>query len=213
MFKDNMLLSLCFPPSVEHGGVWRLKPALKKYACELTLDPNTAHRRLSLSEYNRKVMEVGKDQSYPDHPERFDTWLQVLCREGLTGRCYWEVERRGEVNIGVTYRGITRRGEGADTLLGWNNKSWSLYCTDDGYSVRYNGSKTDIRLPPSVSTRVGVYVDRPAGTLSFYRVSPDVGGSSDTLTHIHTFHTTFTQEDLLPGFGFRFGSSVSLCGL
>ncbi|CAL8290470.1 unnamed protein product [Lota lota] len=124
---------------VEHGGVWRLKPALKKYACELTLDPNTAHRRLSLSEDNRKVTWVGEDQSYPDHPERFDYWHQVLCREALTGRCYWEVE-------------------------------------------------------------VGVYLDRPAGTLSFYRVSPDVGGASDTLTHIHTFQATFTQEDLHPGF-------------
>ncbi|CAL8241670.1 unnamed protein product, partial [Gadus morhua 'NCC'] len=76
--------------SVEHGGVLRLKPALKKYACELTLDPNTAHRRLSLSEDNRKVTRVEEDQSYPDHPERFDYWRQVLCKEGLTGRCYWE---------------------------------------------------------------------------------------------------------------------------
>ncbi|CAL8290522.1 unnamed protein product [Lota lota] len=115
-----------------------LRSALKKYACELTLDPNTAHRRLSLSEDNRKVTWVREDQSYPDHPERFDSWYQVLCREELTCRCYWEVE-------------------------------------------------------------VGVYLDRPAGTLSFYRVSPDVGGSSDTLTHIHTFQSTFTQEDLLPG--------------
>ncbi|KAK0155289.1 Stonustoxin subunit beta [Merluccius polli] len=182
-------------------------------ACELTLDPNTANSDLSLSEDHRKVMVVGEDQSYPDHPERFDYWLQVLCREGLTGRCYWEVERRGEVEIGVTYRGITRRGGGDDSELGGNNKSWSLYCYDDGYTAWYNGSKTAIRLPPSVSTRVGVYLDRPAGSLSFYRVSPGVGVSSDTLTHIHTFHTTFTQEDLLPGFGFSSGSSVSLCGL
>ncbi|CAL8290636.1 unnamed protein product [Lota lota] len=87
-----------------------LRSALKKYACELTLDPNTAHRQLSLSEDNRKVTWVREEQS------------------------------------------------------------------------------------------VGVYLDRPAGTLSFYRVSPDVGGSSDTLTHIHTFQSTFTQEDLLPGF-------------
>ncbi|KAK0141471.1 NLR family CARD domain-containing protein 3 [Merluccius polli] len=186
--------------SVEHGGVGRLRPALKKYACGLTLDPNTAHRRLSLSEDHRKVMVVRKDQSYPDHPERFDYWSQVLCREGLTGRCYWEVERRGGVGIGVTYRGITRRGEGYDSRLGWNNKSWSLYCTDDGYSACYNGSITSIPLRPSGSTRVGVCVDRPAGSLSFYRVSPGVGGSSHTLTHIHTFWTTFTQEDLLPGF-------------
>ncbi|KAK0154171.1 NLR family CARD domain-containing protein 3 [Merluccius polli] len=166
--------------SVEHGGVGRLKPALKKYACGLTLDPNTAFRYLSLSEDHRKVMKVEEDQSYPDHPERFDLQDQVLCREGLTGRCYWEVERRGGVGIGVTYRGITRRGEGDDSMFGRNSKSWSLYC-DDGYSAWYNG----------------------------------VGGSSHTLTHIHTFWTTFTQEDLLPGFRFwsGSGSSVSLCGL
>ncbi|CAL8308316.1 unnamed protein product [Merluccius merluccius] len=202
--------------SVEHGGVGRLRSALKKYACGLTLDPNTAHRRLSLSEDHRKVMRVEKDQSYPDHPERFDYWSQVLCREGLTGRCYWEVERRGGVGIGVTYRGITRGGGGGDSQLGANNKSWCLYCYHDGhYTACYNGSETDIRLPPPVSTRVGVYLDQPAGSLSFYRVSPGVGGSSDTLTHIHTFWTTFTQEDLLPGFGFwsGSGSSVSLCGL
>ncbi|CAL8319864.1 unnamed protein product [Boreogadus saida] len=89
------------PPVWSTVGVWRLKPALKKYACELTLDPNTAHRGLSLSEDNR---------------------------------------------------------------------------------------------------RVGVYLDRPAGSLSFYSVSPGVGGSSDTLTHLHTFQSTFTKEDLLPGF-------------
>ncbi|KAK0155880.1 NLR family CARD domain-containing protein 3 [Merluccius polli] len=183
-------------------------------ACGLTLDPNTASRELSLSEDHRKVMKVEEDQSHPDHPERFDSQEQVLCREGLTGRCYWEVERRGKVDIGVTYRGITRRGGGDDSGLGWNNKSWCLNCYDDGrYSVWYNGSYTSIRLPPPVSTRVGVYVDRPAGSLSFYRVSPGVGGSSHTLTHIHTFCTTFTQEDLLPGFGLWSGSSVSLCGL
>ncbi|KAK0137576.1 NLR family CARD domain-containing protein 3 [Merluccius polli] len=182
-------------------------------ACGLTLDPNTAHRRLSLSEDHRKVKWVGEVQSYPDHPERFESRPQVLCREGLTGRCYWEVERRGYVAIGVTYRGITRRGEGVDSELGWNNKSWSLICHDGGYSVWYNGSRTDTPLPPPVSTRVGVFLDRPAGSLSFYRVSPGVGGSSHTLTHIHTFWTTFTQEDLLPGFGFwsGSGSSVSLC--
>ncbi|KAK0141754.1 NLR family CARD domain-containing protein 3 [Merluccius polli] len=192
------------------AGDWTLSDA-----CGLTLDPNTASRHLSLSEDHREVMVVEEDQSYPDHPERFDSWPQVLCREGLTGRCYWEVERRGGVNIGVTYRGITRRGEGADGMLGYNNKSWCLHCNDGRYYVCYNGSETSIRLPPPGSTRVGVYLDRPAGSLSFYRVSPGVGGSSHTLTHIHTFWTTFTQEDLLPGFKFWFGSgsSVSLCGL
>jgi len=182
-------------------------------ACELTLDPNTANRELSLSEDNRKVTKVTEDHSYPDQPERFDSYPQVLGREALTGRCYWEVEREGRVDIGVTYRGITRRGAGRDSWLGGNNKSWSLYCYDKGYIAKYNGRGTDMCLSPAGS-RVGVYLDRPAGTLSFYRVSPGGGGSSDTLTHIHTFQSTFTQEDLLPGFRLlRGGASVSLCRL
>ncbi|CAL8347333.1 unnamed protein product [Merluccius merluccius] len=189
-----------------------LRSSLKKYACGLTLDPNTAHRLLSLSEDLREVKLVEEVQSYPDHPERFDYWVQVLCREGLTGRCYWEVERRGRVDIGVTYRGITRKGEGKDSWLG-HNKSWKLYCADDCYTAWYNDSSTVLPPPPPGSTRVGVYVDRPAGSLSFYRVSPGVGGSSDTLTLIHTFQTTFTQEVLLPGFWVDSGSSASLCGL
>uniref|UniRef100_A0A8C5BHL1 B30.2/SPRY domain-containing protein n=1 Tax=Gadus morhua TaxID=8049 RepID=A0A8C5BHL1_GADMO len=200
--------------SVEHGGVWRLKPALKKYACELTLDPNTAYRRLSLSEDGRKVTRVEVDQSYPDHPDRFDVLHQVLCREGLTGRCYWEVEWGGRVDIGVVYRGMTRRGGGSDGLLGLNNKSWSLVCDDDdaaAYSADHNGSRKTICPPPPHSNRVGVYLDRPAGSLSFYRVSPGGGGSSDTLTHIHTFQASFTQEVLLPGFLLhKSGSSASL---
>uniref|UniRef100_A0A8C5FL69 Uncharacterized protein n=1 Tax=Gadus morhua TaxID=8049 RepID=A0A8C5FL69_GADMO len=203
--------------SVEHGGVWRLKPALKKYACDLTLDPNTAQRHLSLSEDNRKVTRVGEDQSYPDHPERFGSQYQVLGREALTDRCYWEVEWEGWVVIGVTYRGITRRGGGGDSRLGGNNKSWSLYCYDDRYSAWYNGTETDLPLRPAGSTRVGVYLDRPAGSLSFYRVSPGGGGSSDTLTHLHTFWSSFTQEDLLPGVwvggGHPGASSASLCRL
>ncbi|KAM4606204.1 protein NLRC3-like [Polymixia lowei] len=194
--------------SVDHGGEWTLKSGLRKYACELTLDLNTVNRKLSLSERNRKVTEVKEEQSYPDHPERFDYYHQVLCREGLTGRCYWEVEWRRLVHIGVTYRGIEREGSGDDCRIGGNNKSWSLYCDDDRYTACYNNRRTDISLLPSGCNRVGVYLDRSAGSLSFYRVS------SDTLTHLHTFHSTFT-EPLYPGFGsrsgFRSGSSVSLC--
>ena len=159
------------------------------------------------------MTRVEEDQSYPDQPERFDCQSQVLCREALTGRCYWEVERKGPVRIEVTYRGITRRGEGHDSVLGWNNKSWSLYCHEHRYYAWYNNSGTDINLPPAGSRRVGVYLDWPAGTLSFYRVPPGEGGSSDTLTHIHTFQSTFTREDLLPGFWVQviYGDSLSIC--
>ncbi|XP_062320478.1 stonustoxin subunit beta-like, partial [Osmerus eperlanus] len=171
---------------------------------ELTLDPNTAHRKLSLSQEKRKVTCREEEQPYPDHPKRFENCAQVLCREGLSGRCYWEAEwSGGRVHIAVTYKGISRRGEGDDCRLGWNDKSWSLFCSDNRYSAWHNNKSTDIPVPPSRSHRVGVYLDWPAGTLSFYTVS------SDTLTYLHTFHSTFT-EPLYPGFRVWSDSSVSL---
>ncbi|CAK6978376.1 NACHT%2C LRR and PYD domains-containing protein 1a-like [Scomber scombrus] len=183
---------------VDHGGEHRLKPGLKKYFCELTLDTNTVNSYLKLSDNNRKVTYVEEDQSYPDHPDRFDFWPQLLCSNVLTGRCYWEVEWRGGVNISVSYRGISRKGNSNDCLFGFNDQSWSLICSDVGYSVRHNKTRTSISSSSSssssVSNRVAVYVDCPAGTLSFYRVS------SDTLIHLHTFNTTFT-EPLYAGFG------------
>ncbi|XP_031675697.1 NLR family CARD domain-containing protein 3-like [Oncorhynchus kisutch] len=191
--------------NVEHGGENRMKPGLRKYVCDLTLDLNTVNRLLSLSEENRKVTRRREEQPYPDHPERFEGCRQVLCREGLTGRCYWEVEWRGIMgaDIGVTYKGINRRGGGADCCLGWNDKSWSLFCSDNSYYARHNNNRTPIDVPSSSSHRVGVYLDWPAGTLSFYRAS------SDTLTHLITFTSTFT-EPLYPGFWVYVDSSVSL---
>ncbi|KAM9306604.1 stonustoxin subunit alpha-like [Pholidichthys leucotaenia] len=171
--------------------------------CQLELDTNSVNRKLKLSDNNRKVTLVMEDQNYPDHPDRFNVCPQLLCRNGLTGRCYWEVERRGNVYISVSYREIRRKGGSDDCRFGWNNQSWSLDCSDRGYAVLHNKIRTSISSS-SVSTRVGVYVDCPAGLLSFYRVS------SDTLIHLHTFNTTFTQP-LYPGFWFWFNSSVSLC--
>ncbi|XP_038827467.1 NLR family CARD domain-containing protein 3-like, partial [Salvelinus namaycush] len=191
--------------NVEHGGENTMKPGLRKYVCDLTLDLNTVNRHLCLSEENRKVTWRREEQPYPDHPELFEDCEQVLCREGLTGRCYWEVEWSGRrADIGVTYKGINRKGEGKDCWLGWNDKSWSLDCSDNSYTAWHNDNLTTIDVPSSGSHRVGVYLDWPAGTLSFYRAS------SDTLTHLYTFTTTFT-EPLYPGFGvYDVDSSVCL---
>ncbi|XP_047216049.1 protein NLRC3-like isoform X2 [Girardinichthys multiradiatus] len=187
----------------EPAGVRWLKPGLRKYSCQLTIDTNTVSRKLQLSEDNRKVTWVEELQSYPDHPDRFDYWCaQLLCSDGLTGRCYWEVEWRGDVFICVSYRRIRRKDLRDDCWFGYNDRSWSLSCSGDGYSVWHN----NMRIPSSssVSNRVAVYVDCPAGILSFYRVS------SDSLIHLHTFNTTFT-EPLYPGFWIGPGSSVFLC--
>ncbi|XP_035390799.1 NACHT, LRR and PYD domains-containing protein 3-like isoform X2 [Electrophorus electricus] len=189
---------------VAHGGKIRIRPGLSKYACELTLDPNTVHIDLSLSEGNRKATSVREQQPYPDHPERFDVWLQVLCRESLSGRCYWEAEYSGRgAAIAVTYKGISRKGGGDDCRFGYNEKSWRIYCTNNTYSVWHNKKITDIPSPRSSTNRIGVYLDWPAGILSFYIISSD----SHTLTHVHTFHTTFT-EPLYGGFWVGFDSSV-----
>uniref|UniRef100_A0A8C7TU48 B30.2/SPRY domain-containing protein n=1 Tax=Oncorhynchus mykiss TaxID=8022 RepID=A0A8C7TU48_ONCMY len=193
--------------NVEPGGVHTIKPWPRKYACDLTLDPNTVNIKLSLSEDNRKVTRSEEAQPYPDHPERFVDCEQVLCREGLTGLCYWEAERSGiGADVGVTYKGISRReGGDEDCVIGQNDKSWSLSCFNNRYTAWHNDNYTDIDVPSSSSHRLGVYLDWPAGTLSFYRVS------SDTLTHLYTFHTTFT-EPLYPGFQlWDDSSSMSLC--
>ncbi|XP_032364569.1 NLR family CARD domain-containing protein 3 isoform X3 [Etheostoma spectabile] len=192
---------------VEPAGVRWLTPGLRKYSCELTVDTNTVNRKLKLSDNNRTVTLVEEDQPYPGHPERFESRShQLLCRDGLTGRCYWEVQTRGGVDISVSYRGIRKTGDSRNCVFGRNDQSWSLVCSDGGYYVWHNNRRTPISVP-RVSGRVAVYVDCPAGSLSFYTVS------SDSLIHLHTFNTSFTQT-LYPGFGFRFrsrGSSVSLC--
>ncbi|XP_061564750.1 NACHT, LRR and PYD domains-containing protein 4E-like [Cololabis saira] len=197
---------------VEPAGQRWLTPGLRKYSCQLTIDTNTVNNNIKLSDNNKKMMYVEEDQSYPDHPERFDVLPQLLCREVLTGRCYWEVQRKGYVEITVSYRRISMQGNADGCGFGQNDHSWSLDCSDDGrYSVWHNNRGTSSSSSSSVSDRVAVYVDVPAGTLSFYSVS------SDRLIHLHTFNTTFT-ELLYPGFGFGSSSgsgpgsvSLSLC--
>nr|XP_046262975.1 neoverrucotoxin subunit beta-like [Scatophagus argus] len=189
---------------VDHGGEQWLKPGLRKYACELALDPNTANRNVFLSEDNRKAATARETLPYPDHPDRFDFMYAVLCDNDLRGRCYWEVEREGWLSIGVTYRGIRRKGDDNECRFGRNDKSWALFASADLFSAWHNDRSETIYVPPSfLPTRVAVYLDWHAGTLSFYRIT------SGALNHLHTFHSTFT-EPLYPGFGFRSGSTVSL---
>ncbi|XP_036828114.1 tripartite motif-containing protein 16 [Oncorhynchus mykiss] len=167
----------------------KTREQLLQYSCQLTLDPNTAHTYLSLSEGNRKVTCTDQVQQYPVHPDRFANYRQVLCREGLSGRCYWEVEWTGYVDTAVSYKDISRTERGNDGVFGLNNKSWRLECSRGG-CFRHNNVVTEVSGPQS--SRVGVYLDHKAGTLSFYSVS-------DTMTLLHRVQTTFTQL-LYPGF-------------
>ncbi|CAM4570039.1 unnamed protein product [Leuciscus chuanchicus] len=152
---------------------------------QLTLDLNTVNKRLSLSERNRVITNTYTDQPYPDHPDRFDRYRQVLCRESVCGCCYWEIEWSGSVEISVSYKSISRKGRSNESVFGSNDQSWSLFCSSSRYSFRYNRIQTELPVK-SINRRIGVYVDYSAGTLSFYSVS-------DTMSLIHTVQTTFTQ--------------------
>ncbi|XP_051261368.1 tripartite motif-containing protein 16-like [Dicentrarchus labrax] len=176
-----------------------------QYSRELTLDPNTAYTQLLLSQGNRKVTLMSQHQSYSRHPDRFTYWIQVLSRESLTGRCYWEVERRGGgVNVAVSYKNISRAGRTNECRFGYNDKSWMLQCFTNGYNFYYNRVQTPVSGPQS--SRVGVYLDHSAGILSFYSVS-------ETMTLLHRVQTTFTQP-LYTGFcPLFYGSTAELCKL
>ncbi|XP_067384977.1 tripartite motif-containing protein 16-like [Channa argus] len=177
-----------------------------KYSREITLDPNTANEYLLLSEGNRKVTVMSQKQSYSHHPDRFIHWFQVLSRESLTGRSYWEVEWRGTgVNVAVTYKNISRDGSGDKCDFGLNDKSWALSCYQNNFTFWFNNIETPVSGPQS--SRIGVYLDHRAGILSFYSVS-------ETMTLLHRVQTTFTQP-LHAGLyaGFEDGDTVKFCKL
>ncbi|XP_068582267.1 tripartite motif-containing protein 16-like [Cebidichthys violaceus] len=175
-----------------------------KYSHEITLDPNTANTSLLLSDENRKATFMSQHQSYSRHPDRFTECWQVLSRESLTGRCYWEVEWRGEgVYVAVAYKNISRKGNYSECGFGWNDKSLALRCDDNSYDFVYNKVKTPISGPRS--SRVGVYLDHRAGILSFYSVS-------ETMTLLHRVQTAFTQPLYAGLWPFYFdGDSAELC--
>ncbi|XP_067249348.1 tripartite motif-containing protein 16-like [Chanodichthys erythropterus] len=176
-----------------------------QYSHQLNLDLNTVNKYLHLSEKNRVITFTDTVQPYPDHPDRFDVWFQVLCRESVCGRCYWEIERSGEyVHISMSYKSIRRKGEeGVGCLFGGNDQSWSFSCSSSSSSFSHKNKVTNLPVK-SISMRIGVYVDHSAGTLSFYSVS------GDTMSLIHTVQTTFTKP-LYPGFNVGYKSSLKLC--
>ncbi|XP_056599000.1 NLR family CARD domain-containing protein 3-like isoform X2 [Triplophysa dalaica] len=174
--------------NVDHGGPARIRQTLRKYACDLTLDLNTTHSHLIQSDENKKVTHVYVTQSYPDHPDRFEHFEQVLSKESLTGRHYWEAEWSGKlVHVSMTYKGISRKGE-RQCSFGKNDKSWSLFCTGKILTAWHNNTPTEVRAPEAHSNIIGVYLDWPAGTLSFYNVS-----DTHALRHLHTYYSTFTE--------------------
>ncbi|XP_060909736.1 E3 ubiquitin/ISG15 ligase TRIM25-like isoform X2 [Labrus mixtus] len=182
----------------------RMRAVFLRFSSRLSLDPDTAHPTLVLLEGPQGAHCGEEPQSYPPHPQRFDSVAQVLCREGqFGGASYWEVEWRGGgwVDIGVTYKGIGRKGGGKPCLLGRNENSWRLRCTHAGYAAWHDNRKTTVAAPPC--PRIGVFLERQKGTLSFYSVS-------DTVVLLHTFRCPFSQP-LYPAFRLDLDTTLLIC--
>uniref|UniRef100_A0A3Q3WD51 B30.2/SPRY domain-containing protein n=1 Tax=Mola mola TaxID=94237 RepID=A0A3Q3WD51_MOLML len=163
-----------------------------KYSRKITLDPNTAHTQLLLSATNTKATLLSEQQT-SSHPDRFTECYQVLSKESLTGRCYWEVKWKGTaVYVAVAYKNISRAGSWIECGFGFNDKSWALYCDKKNYIFFHNNSTKLVSGPQS--SRIGVYLDHSAGVLSFYSIT-------GPMTLLHKVQTTFTQP-LYAGFWF-----------
>ncbi|XP_047432419.1 E3 ubiquitin/ISG15 ligase TRIM25 [Mugil cephalus] len=180
----------------------RSREEFLQYAVTLTLDPNTAHKRLALSEGNTKATLQVAAQPYADTPQRFDGWTQVMCQSPMYAqRCYWEVEWRGRgSSMGVAYAALNRKGSDARSGLGYNAQSWTMELSDTCCSAMHDNQKKDI--PVAYSPRLGIYLDMTAGTLTFYSVEV-------SMTHLHTFRANFTQP-VYAAFGVGSGVGVGL---
>ncbi|XP_061583067.1 tripartite motif-containing protein 16-like [Cololabis saira] len=185
----------------------KIREDFLRYACELSLDPTTAHKDLTISEGDKKVMFSPHTNKTPAfrHPESFTTRLQVLCREGLQAeRCYYEVEIQGEkVEIALAYKGLNRKSRTQLSAFGGNANSWSLDRSKT-YSVSHRGDSVQLTTPPSQS-RVGVYLKFKEGTLSYYEVT-------DSMKFLYKVEATFT-EPLHPGFWLGENSCIRICDL
>lgn len=171
----------------------------------MEVDPCTVASCLCLAESNRQILWSDRDQGHPDHPDRFTYTYQALCKEGLDGNHYWEVEWDGGiVELAVSYKSIQRKGSGKDCCFGHNDVSWKLTCSPSGCTFwHYNLHKGQI--PPAFCRRVGIHLEYEAGGLSFYHVC---GPYSVIL--LHRIQTTFT-EPLYPGFSVDLGASLKIC--
>lgn len=169
-------------------------PPLSLDAVPLTFDPVTAHRYLRLLDDNHKVTNTTPwEHPYQDHADRFQNWRQVLAGKSLyIGRYYFEVEILGAgVYVGMTYKSIDRKGSESNSCISGNNFSWCLKWNGKEFSAWHSDVETPLKTQGF--GRIGVYLDFPRGTLSFY------GVTLDTMTLLHKFECKFA-EPLYPAF-------------
>ncbi|XP_043086976.1 tripartite motif-containing protein 16 [Puntigrus tetrazona] len=164
-----------------------------KYVTPLTFDSDTAHQYLRLTEERKKVTNTTPwQQSYPELPERFEHFKQVLTVESFyLGRHYFEVDMRGEgSHVGLTYKSIERKGSESNGCITGNGFSWCLQWNGRSFSAWHSGVETPLSGPKA--TRIGVYVDYSGGLLAFYDVE-------NGMALVHKYQAEFL-EPLYPAF-------------
>merc|ERR1719187_1751176 len=103
-------------------------------------------------------------------------------------------------SLGITYKGVKRTGYGDSCCIGYNRKSWSLFCSDSSYSARHSKDQVEINAP--YCSHIGVFLDYTGGTLSFYTVG-------DNMSLIHRFKASFS-EAVYAGFWVWYESAVTI---
>ncbi|XP_075435804.1 E3 ubiquitin/ISG15 ligase TRIM25-like [Ascaphus truei] len=167
------------------------REVLLTYAERLTVDPNTAHKRVILSDRFTKLTVTDNPQNYADNPLRFTSCSQVLCCQGFSqGIHYWEVDLEGGnfSGIGIAYQSIARKG--TESRLGRNKVSWCI----EWFNGKLAAFHDDIekKLPIQKTSNIGVLLNFDEGFLAFYSVSKNVA-------LIYKFRARFT-EPVFPAF-------------
>ncbi|NXM68312.1 TRI25 ligase, partial [Serilophus lunatus] len=175
---------------------------LLQYAVNISLDYNTAHNSVVLSEHYTKMCVPDTSAGYSCHPQRFTDCHQVLGFQCFKrGIHYWEVERQQNsfCAIGICYGSMARRGLGS--RLGRNSSSWCVEWLNSKLSSWHND--VEKCLPTTKATRIGVLLHCEGGFVIFMAV-----GEKHNL--IYKFKTEFT-EALYPAFWlFSSGSALTV---
>lgn len=166
----------------------------RRHGVEVTLDADTAHPKLVLSQDKKQVYHSDIVQELTDTPERFYPGISVLGAYGFSsGRFYYEVQVRGktEWDIGVSLGSVNRKG---GIIVNPENGYWALGMRQDCSLWALSSSPTCI-TPAETPHRVGIYVDVDFGQVSFYDV--------DAVSHIYSFTGCSFSERLYPYFNPR----------
>uniref|UniRef100_A0A5G2R7P7 B30.2/SPRY domain-containing protein n=1 Tax=Sus scrofa TaxID=9823 RepID=A0A5G2R7P7_PIG len=168
-------------------------------AVTITLDPDTAHPSLVLSEGNRRVTWGEKSQDLPENPQRFYSFPCVLGLQVITsGRCYWEVEVGDSqaLDLGICRPHVMRKGgisikpeDGFWAIRSYNDEYWAL-----------TSPETQL-IPKEHPARVCIFLEYEEGRISFYNMTDK--------SHIHTFSQGSFEGPLKPFF--RLWPSDSAC--